>query len=258
MPNEVSKLAGKNVLLIGGSSGIGFAVAQRALQEGARITISSSSEERITQAIERLRANFPEQASNVRSYAADLSIKENIEENVEKILQYAAKESTIDHVVFTAGNVPPMHPLAESSLDDIEPYFRVRFYAAVAVGKHAPKYITSSKTSSITLTSGVQVHKPYSWLPPIIGSMVEGLMRGLAITLGPIRVNVVAPGFILTEIVQRLPQEVSQGIVERSRNKSLTKDHGYPDDTAEAYLYFMKDTFVTGTVLGTNGGILLT
>ncbi|QGA13061.1 hypothetical protein EYB26_000706 [Talaromyces marneffei] len=252
-----SKLTGKNVLLIGGTSGIGFAVAQKALQEGAHITISSSSEDKIANAVERLRASSPEHASNVRSYAADLSVKDKIEATVEGLLQYAAKNSTIDHVVFTAGNVPPMAPLAESSFEHVDAFLNVRFYAALAIGKYAPKYITPAKTSSITLTSGTQARKPTSWLPPIITNVIEGLMKGLAVTLAPVRVNVVAPGFILTELLEKLPTEMAHASIENAKAKSLTKNIGSPDDTSEAYLYFMKDSFVTGVVLDTNGGVFL-
>jgi NAD(P)-dependent dehydrogenase (short-subunit alcohol dehydrogenase family) len=257
MSIPTSKLAGKNVLLIGGTSGIGFAVAQKALQEGAQITISSSSEATIASAVERLRASSPEHFSNVRSYAADLSVKDKIEATVEGLLQFAAQDSTIDHVVFTAGNVPAMAPLAESSFEQLDAFLAVRFYGALAIGKYAHKYITPAKTSSITLTSGSQARKPIAWLPPIIGNVVEGLMKGLAVTLAPVRVNVVAPGFILTELIERLPKEMAHAGVENAKVKSLTKDIGSPDDTSEAYLYFMKDTFVTGVVLNTNGGLFL-
>uniref|UniRef100_A0A093VVA9 Tropinone reductase-like 3 n=1 Tax=Talaromyces marneffei PM1 TaxID=1077442 RepID=A0A093VVA9_TALMA len=242
-----SKLTGKNVLLIGGTSGIGFAVAQKALQEGAHITISSSSEDKIANAVERLRASSPEHASNVRSYAADLSVKDKIEATVEGLLQYAAKNSTIDHVVFTAGNVPPMAPLAESSFEHVDAFLNVRFYAALAIGKYAPKSLLQLK----------HPRKPTSWLPPIITNVIEGLMKGLAVTLAPIRVNVVAPGFILTELLEKLPTEMAHASIENAKAKSLTKNIGSPDDTSEAYLYFMKDSFVTGVVLDTNGGVFL-
>lgn len=258
MSPTASKLAGKNILLIGGTSGIGSAVAQKALQEGAHITVSSSSEDRIARAVERLRASSPEHASNVRSYAADLSIKERIETTVEGLLKYAAHDSTINHVVFTAGNVPPMAPLAEASFEHVDAFLTVRFYSALAIGKYAHKYITPAKTSSITLSSGSQGRKPMSWLPPIICHAVEGLMKGLAVTLAPVRVNVVAPGFTVTELLDRLPKEMAQAGVENARARSLTKDNGLPDDISEAYLYFMKDSFVTGVVLDTNGGVFLT
>jgi NAD(P)-dependent dehydrogenase (short-subunit alcohol dehydrogenase family) len=253
----VSKIANKNVLLIGGTSGIGFAVAKQALADGATVTITSSSEERVSRAAESLRNNSPTRASAVRSYVADLSIKDELDTTIEKLLKYAAEISPIDHIVFTAGNVPPMVPLAEASFSDLDAYLTVRLFGAMAVGKYAPKYMVSSKSSSITLTTGTQSKKPSIWLAPAVAGSVEGLMKGLAITLGPIRVNAVSPGFILTELTGRLPKEMKEGAIEKYTQQSLTKDIGYPEDTAEAYLYLMKDYFVTGSTVATNGGAWL-
>ncbi|KAJ5359635.1 uncharacterized protein N7496_012048 [Penicillium cataractarum] len=253
----VSRITNKNILLIGGTSGIGFAVAKQALADGANVTITSSSEERVSKSVEILRNSNPDKASRVRSYVADLSIKDKLESTIEELLKYAAETSPIDHIVFTAGNVPPMVPLAEASFSDFDAYLTVRFFGAMAVGKYAPKYMVSSKSSSITLTTGTQSKKPSIWLAPAVGGAVEGLMKGLAITLGPIRVNAVSPGFILTELTDRLPQEMKEGAIEKYTQQSLTKDIGYPEDTAEAYLYLMKDYFVTGSTVATNGGAWL-
>ncbi|KAJ5112869.1 hypothetical protein N7456_001403 [Penicillium angulare] len=252
-----SKLQGSNVLLIGGTSGIGFAVAKKALAEGASIVISSSSKERVHQASEKLKTGDPNSASAVRSFVADLSIRDKLEETIDSLLQYAAASSPIDHIVFTAGNIPPMVSLSEASFDHVEAFLTVRFFGAMAVAKHMPRYMTSNKRSSFTVTTGTQIKKPSSWLPPAIGGAIEGLMKGLAVTLSPIRVNAVSPGFILTELLDRLPKEMVDGMVEKHTKQSLTNDIGHPEDTAEAYMYLMKDYFATGTTVATNGGAWL-
>ncbi|KAJ5721437.1 uncharacterized protein N7483_009371 [Penicillium malachiteum] len=253
----VNRLTNKNILLIGGTSGIGFAVAKQALASGANITISSSSKERVSQAVQDLQASNPARASSIRSQVTDLSIRENLENTIESLLKFSAEISPIDHVVFTAGNVPPLVSLPEASFDDVEAFLTVRFFGAMAVAKYAPRYMNPSKSSSITLTSGSQSQKPTAWLPPAICGAIEGLMKGLAVTLSPIRVNVVSPGFVLTGLIDRLPEEMRNGLIEKSMKQSLTKDIGYPEDAAEAYLYLMKDHFVTGATIATNGGVFL-
>ncbi|KAJ5167453.1 uncharacterized protein N7482_006234 [Penicillium canariense] len=252
-----SRIANKNILLIGGTSGIGFAVAKQALADGANITIASSSEERVSKAVDNLRKGNLARKSAVRSYVADLSVKDKLYATIEDLLKYTAEISPIDHIVFTAGNVPPMVPLAEASLSDFDAYLTVRFFGAMAVGKYAPKYMVSHKSSSITLTTGTQSKKPSVWLAPAVAGSIEGLMKGLAITLGPIRVNAVSPGCILTELADRLPKEMKEGMIEKYTQQSLTNDIGYPEDTAEAYLYLMKDYFATGSTVATNGGAWL-
>ncbi|KAJ5925878.1 hypothetical protein N7454_007388 [Penicillium verhagenii] len=239
----VSKLENKNIL--------------QALADGANITISSSSEEKVANAVQRLRHINPTKASAIRSQVADLSIRDQLETTIESLLSFSAEASPIDHIVFTAGNVPPLVPLAEASFDDVEAFLTVRFFGAMAVAKHAPRHMNLSKTSSITLTSGTQSKKPSFWLPPVIAGAVEGLMKGLAVTLSPVRVNAVSPGFVLTELMDRLPETMRGGLVEKSAQQSLTKDIGYPEDTSEAYLYLMKDFFVTGSVVTSNGGAFL-
>jgi NAD(P)-dependent dehydrogenase (short-subunit alcohol dehydrogenase family) len=253
-PRNAGKLAGKNVVLIGGTAGIGLAVARGALQEGARITISSSSSDKISKSVEQLRADFPsDDVNNIRGYKADLSIKTEIEGVVDGLLNYAANGSSIDHIVFTAGNSLSVKSLAECSMDDLDALLVVRFYGAVAVAKYAEKYMKRAKTSSITLTTGAQSYKPSIWAAPAIGCVVEGLMRGLALTLAPIRVNTVAPGFVKTDLSSGMPQAA----IDKWVANTLVKDCGHPEDVAEAYLYFMKDNFVTGTELATNGGAYL-
>lgn len=70
----------------------------------------------------------------------------------------------------------------------------------------------------------------------------------------PIRVDLVSPGAIRTELLKRA---LSPQMEEAYTQQTLVKRLGRPEDTAEAYLYMMKDGFVTGTVLDTNGGYLL-
>ncbi|KAJ5894169.1 hypothetical protein N7495_005860 [Penicillium taxi] len=252
-----SKLANKNILLIGGTSGIGFAVAKQAFLDGANIIVSSSSKERVDKAVSRLRETDPTRASAVRSHVADLSVRDKLEEAVENLLKYAAEISPIDHIVFTAGNVPQLVPLPEAQFEHVDAFMTVRVFGAMAVGKYAPKYMSVDKSSSITLTTGTQNKKPSFWLPPLVTGALEGLMKGLAVTLSPMRVNAVSPGFILTELLDNLPKEMVQGAIEKHTKASLTKDIGYPEDAAEAYLYLMKDKFVTGSVVATNGGAWL-
>lgn len=113
-------LANQNILLIGGTSGIGFAVAKQALAAGANITVTSSTQERVNKTLESLSAIHPGHSSKLRGYVADLSVRDQLEVTIEKLPKFAAEPFPIDHIVFTAGNVPPLVPLAQASFDNIE------------------------------------------------------------------------------------------------------------------------------------------
>ncbi|KAB8230348.1 uncharacterized protein BDW43DRAFT_302457 [Aspergillus alliaceus] len=233
-----SKVANKNILLLGGTAGISLTVAKEALQSSANISVTSSSEDRVQKALKTLSATTPDASSKIRTYIADLS----------NLLKFTAELSPVDHIVFTAGNIPPLVPLANASFSHFEIFLTVRFFGAMAVGKYAPKYMANNRCLSITLTTGAQSQKPTFW--------------GLAVTVAPVRVNAVSPGFIDTDLHQGLSKEIHDGAIRKYSEQSLTNDVGYPEDAAEAYIYLMKDYFTTGTIahtsdFGGGGGLLV-
>lgn len=91
------------------------------------------------------------------------------------------------------------------------------------------------------------------------GASIEGLMRGMAVDLAPIRVNLVEPGAINTELLQGFFAQMSKEQLEgMKQTNGLLGTFGEPSDVAEAYGWFMKDQNVTGTVGASDNGRLLT
>lgn len=93
-------------------------------------------------------------------------------------------------------------------------------------------------------------------IPAAFGSAGEGLTRSLAVEMAPIRVNLIKPGAIDTELFDRIPMP-KENLLAMFAKETLVGRVGAPEDVAEAYLYCMKDRFVTGTVIGSDGGRLL-
>jgi NAD(P)-dependent dehydrogenase (short-subunit alcohol dehydrogenase family) len=94
--------------------------------------------------------------------------------------------------------------------------FNVRTFGPLYAGKHAPRRMPQSAGSSITLTIGAVVRKPakgWALIAAVMGA-TERLAKGLAVQLAPIRVNVVSPGFIRTEVRPATPS--SQSLRRRS------------------------------------------
>ena len=79
----VSKLTGARVLVLGGTSGIGFCVAEAALEYGAIVTIASSRQEKLDRAVTRLNASYPQHQSNITSVQCDIGDTARLEANVE-------------------------------------------------------------------------------------------------------------------------------------------------------------------------------
>lgn len=95
------------------------------------------------------------------------------------------------------------------------------------------------------------------------GASLEGLTRGMARDLKPVRVNLVHPGVVLTEMMDLIPKDLVpkdsfKAVLENAKAKTLAGSIGRPQDLAEAYLYLMKDQFISGTTITSDGGSLLT
>ncbi|KAF3922401.1 hypothetical protein AA313_de0203913 [Arthrobotrys entomopaga] len=262
MLKYINKLKGKRVLIVGGTSGIGFGVAEACIEHGAIVTVASSQQTKVTSAVDRLKSAYPDSAANVTGKTCDLSA-DNMEENIKSLYDFATSNGThkLDHVVDTAGDTQNMsQKLASFTYAPDPTYGRVRYFGPMMLAKYAMEYVNSSAESSLTFTSGVMAHKPREGLSAFIGmaSAKECMSRALAVDMKPIRVNTVSPGAIKTEMWDMFGDEKKvAGMVEMFKAKTLTGRVGTPEDTAESYIYCMKNYFLTGTTLHAEGGYLL-
>jgi len=130
MPTQkYNKLQGKRVLVIGGTSGIGFSVAEASLESGASVTISSSSAARVESAIERLQLAYP--SGEVNGYACDLS-KPTVEQDLEALFEKTGK---INHIVFTAADKLAIQPLSDITMESILKAGHIRFFTPLLMAK---------------------------------------------------------------------------------------------------------------------------
>jgi NAD(P)-dependent dehydrogenase (short-subunit alcohol dehydrogenase family) len=252
----INKLAGKRVLVLGGTSGLGFAVAQGAIEQGATVIISSSSSSKIALAVERLRAGYPDAAVRIAGYVCDLSNTDTVQANLEDLLGKATDNGAhkLNHLAYTAG-APNGVGVTDISAEIIAKVQALSVVAPMTIAKLIPKFMHISSESSFTVTTGIIGYKPApGWtLVALAGGALSGAILGLAGDLKPLRVNAVSPGTTETELIAPLPTEVKEGF----KAKTLLGKLGQPEDVAEAYLYLMKDSFVTGTTIHSNGGALL-
>ena len=258
-PKYTSKLRDTRVLVLGGTSGIGFCVAEAALEHGAQVCVSGSKQPKLDQAVSRLQSAYSDEASKVSGHVCDLSQPQDLESNLDSLLKTAAADGKLDHIVFTAGDPLKIIPVAEATVESIQKIGNVRFLGPLLLAKLAPKYLSPGPLSSITLTGGSMSHKPTKgWtLIAAWGSGIEGITRGLAVDLAPLRVNMVSPGAVHTELFDDIPKERLEGVLQGFKDGTLVGKVGTPEDLAEAYLYSMKDHFVTGAILRSDGGRLL-
>jgi NAD(P)-dependent dehydrogenase (short-subunit alcohol dehydrogenase family) len=236
-------LNGKRVVVLGGTSGLGFATAIAAAREGANLVIASATQARVTSAL----AALPE---GTLGHVVDLTDEAQVSALFDKI-------GAFDHLVYTAGDALLLGDFAALSIADARRAFDVRYWGAVTAVKYATPHIKQG--GSIVLTTGIAAARPFKgWVVPasILGAM-EALTRALAVELAPIRVNTVSPGVVKTAMWDQLPQEDREGLYRDVGAKLLTGRVGEADEVAETYLDLMRQTFSTGQVVVVDGGGVL-
>ena len=252
-----NKLSGARVLIVGGSSGIGFAVAEACLEYGCTVIISSSQPSRVESSVQRLLQSYPSAKDRLSGYACDLA-SPSAEDNVKALFD---KAGTLDHIVFTAGDQLSTTPFQEATVEQIQRVGLVRFVGVLIVAKHGASHLAPGPNSSITLTTGAVSEKPIAgWT--LVASYAGGahsMMRNLALDLKPIRVNLISPGFVETELWDGMTKEAYTSMTDDiKKNGTTTGELAQPGDIAEAYLYCMRDRNITGSVISTNSGSMLT
>ncbi|PWN87986.1 NAD(P)-binding protein [Acaromyces ingoldii] len=253
-----SKLQGARVLILGGSSGVGFGVAQALLEHGASVIISSSSPDRVAKAVQRLEASHPQ--GHVQGIACNLGSQEHLVSDVGKLVTEVAKGGKLDHVVHTAGDAMAIGKLEDFSLAEIQQAGMVRFFSPFIVAQHLRKLLKDGPASSYIMTTGGASERPMpDWT--VVLSYITGLvgmMRGLAKDLAPIRVNLVALGPVETELWDSFRAQGAYEAVKESFEKGMaTGTIGKVEDIVESYLYLMKDKNATGSTVTSNGGMVL-
>jgi len=231
-------LRGSHVVVIGGSSGIGLAVAQAAAAAGARVTVGARHPERIA-------AEFPQ--------AAMLTVDVTDDASVEAAFEQAGE---LDHLVCTAASgFPP--GLLRGPAEDVRAMVESKVWGQYRCARAAAPRIRQG--GSMTFTTGIRSRRPVAGTGAfaLANSAVEGMARGLAIEIAPIRVNAVAPGTIETPLFDMMAPEVRARRFEQMAAQTTVGRIGQAGEVAQAVLMLMRNGFMTGTVLDIDGGALL-
>jgi NAD(P)-dependent dehydrogenase (short-subunit alcohol dehydrogenase family) len=236
-------LSNKRVVILGGSSGIGLAVAEQAASQGANLVIASSNAERVQKAVESL-------GGNAQGHALDLADEQAIE-------SLFADLGAFDHLVFTAGDSLHLYGLAATDLKEARRAFELRYWAALAAVKYGSRNIR--KGGSVVLTTGIAGQRPQKgWvIAASVCGTVEALTRALALELAPIRVNAVSPGVVRTNLWQNMTAPERERMYEGRGGTLPVGRVGEARDVAQAYLFLMQEEYSTGQILVVDGGSVL-
>lgn len=244
-------LAGKTALITGASKGIGRKIAEKFAEQGANVAFTYLSSIEKGQALETELQAFGTQVKGYRSDASKFAEAEQL------ITDIVADFGALDIVVNNAGITKDglLMRMSEENWDEV---INVNLKSVFNVSKAASKVMMKARKGSIINMSsvvGVQGNAGQANYAASKAGII-GFSKSLAKELGSrnIRTNVIAPGFIRTEMTDVLDPKVVQGWEEGIPLKRA----GEPEDVANACLFLASDmsAYVTGQVLSVCGGML--
>lgn len=241
------RLKGKVAIITGAAKGIGFATAQRFAQEGAKVIIADINQEAVNAAAA--------QTSNAEGYVMDVTDRASIQSVVDQVMQ---KHGHIDILINNAGITQDARliKMTEAQFDTvIDVNLKGVFNCTQLV---VPHMLEAGSGAVVNASSVVGLYGNFgqtNYSATKFG--VIGFTKTWARELGPkgIRVNAVCPGFIATEMVKAMPENILQDIEKRSWLGRL----GTPAEMANVYLFLASDeaSYINGVALEASGGISL-
>lgn len=244
-------LEGKIALITGASKGIGRAIAHAFAEHGADIAFTYlSSIEKGESLVEQLK----EKGINAKGYRSDASNHEAAQELITDVIQDFGKfDILINNAGITRDNL--LMRMSESEWDEI---MEINLKSCFNTVKAAFRPLMKQKSGSIINMSSIVGIKGNMGQANYAASKagIIGFSKSVALELGSrgVRCNVVAPGFIETEMTAKLDEKV----VQTWRDAIPLKRGGSPEDVANACVFLASDssTYITGQVLQVNGGLL--
>jgi len=222
----MNSLKDTKAVVIGGTSGIGAAVADALMARGAVVVAAS------------------------RATGVDVT-------DGAALRRWIAAQGVIDHLVFTAGGQAPGGAVTDLDLDAARQGFEAKFWGALTAVQAVASQIRPG--GSITLTSGFLARRtiPGTLVKTAMNAALEASARILARELAPLRVNVVSPGLTDTNAYAGMGAVARRKMLESAAARLPVGHVARPRDVAAGYLLAIENPSVTGAVIDVDGGALI-
>lgn len=245
-------LEGKNVIITGASRGIGKGIAEVFAKHGANVAFTYSSSEAPALELEK---ELSEMGVKAKAYKSNAASFEESEALVAKVLEDF--DGKIDVLINNAG-ITKDNLLMRMGEDDFDKVIEINLKSVFNMTKAVQRTMLKQRKGSIINMSSVVGVKGNAGQTNYAASKAGmiGFTKSVALELGSrnIRCNAIAPGFIETEMTEKLDEKVVQGW----REGIPLKRGGSPEDVANACVFLASDlsSYVTGQVLNVDGGML--
>jgi NAD(P)-dependent dehydrogenase (short-subunit alcohol dehydrogenase family) len=232
------RLTGQTVLVIGGSAGIGLETARLAREQGADVIITARNEKRLRSVGKELGA---------RVSAFDATDSERLERFFEEL------PSPIDHVLLT-GPGPYYAPLAEFDFDKATSDVGVHLFLPLRVAREAVGKVRAGGTLLFMGGTGGRRTAPGFALISALTAAMPAMTMNLALEVAPIRVNLIAAGFVDTPLSAALLGDRLDARREQLRTTLPIRRVIGPADIAALAVHLMANTAITGATFDIDGG----
>jgi NAD(P)-dependent dehydrogenase (short-subunit alcohol dehydrogenase family) len=233
------ELLGQTVVLIGGSAGIGLETARRARTEGAKVILTGRHAEPLQRAATELDA-----LSTATFDATDFKLLERFFDNL---------PATVDHVLVT-GPGPYYAPLADLDLDKARRDIEAHLLLPLQVARNAANKVRPGGTLLFMGgTGGRSTAKGFALISALTAAM-PAMTRNLALELAPVRVNLIAAGFVDTPLSAQLLGDQLENRRNQLRNTLPIRRVVGPADVAALAVHIMTNTALTGATYDIDGG----
>jgi NAD(P)-dependent dehydrogenase (short-subunit alcohol dehydrogenase family) len=233
------ELLGQTVVVIGGSAGIGLETARRARAEGAKLILTGRDPERLQRAASELDA-----LTTAAFDATDPAALERFFRNL---------PPTFDHVMVTAGS-PYYAPLADLDRERARRDFDKHVWLAIAIAQHAVGRVRPGGTLLFMGGTGGRRRGPGLSLVGAFTAALPALAANLALELAPIRVNLIAAGFVDTPLSASILGDELENRRNQLRATLPIRRVVGPADVAALAVHIMINTALTGATYDIDGG----
>jgi NAD(P)-dependent dehydrogenase (short-subunit alcohol dehydrogenase family) len=236
-------LQGQKILIVGGTSGIGFATAQLVAAQGGTPIITGRDAARLEKAVAALPAG-------ARGEVMDFTQDASVDAALTRLI-------AIDHLVLTASSSAAWGPFGQIDTSQLATAFQNKAWGYWRVTQAAVKHL--SATGSITMVSGAAARLAAPGMAGLaaVNGAINGFAQVLAVELAPRRVNVVSPGLVATEAYDGMPADQRAGFFAATAQKLPAGRIGAPDDIASVILLTITNPFLTGALIDIDGGARL-
>ena len=239
-------LEGKVTVVTGGTRGIGYAIVEKFLENGAQVILFGSRKETVNNALETLRKKY----SKVDGFYPKLTDEKELSSVFQQI------KDTYGHIDILVNNagISSKTKLEDYTEEEYDKVSDLNIKSVFTCSKVILPYLKETKGVILNTSSMVSIYgQPSGVMYPTSKFAVNGMTKSLARELAPfgIRVNAVAPGIIETDMVRRLPKEMIEPLIQTIPLGRI----GKPEDIANAFVFLASDmaSYITGVVLSVDG-----